>query len=996
MSSSDANRVVGPASPFPSSRRSGAQSPSPSASLTDQHLAEALANSPDHGATLDFAHKSLTDVGEDGAERLATAGRSEFSSQETAITRSAPLLRHPYPPNSTTVLLCFRIALSYNRLATLPTAFALLSRLRYLNLKNNSFSVFPDVVCSAVFSVVTVYLTWLQLTVIPSLEILDISRNKIKRLPTQPGSLSKLHVSSLNEFVHSIQTACYFQVLCISRNRITRLPGYLADFGSLDVLKVDHNPIEWPPKSIIETNGSPNNPQVMKDWILALQIWLRENSQSRLDIKPTPSMESFMSERAALNYSMWVQFSHVRCRSLKPSFSEESLQSWAALGEEDCSEGPTPHARTFSIDNHFPLPPIPSSSKSAVGPRFERPPPLRLGSIPPYDPPLRSASPESYLPTPEESVSSTDDDHTTVPDGFHHRRNGSVARVSRDRRPALFGRKSIPDLRTSPRLIDQGHSAQSLNSTPSHTPPPPSSSTNETRRDDCTMPSPLSHRQDSSSSSSEGSSQQKIQKQYTTTPPSSASPTSAERLYPIPDTERHAYFKRLSSLPASATANNLPPPLRSLVECARSLYFSISQVYQALSHYITYTINQKLSSVLRKVTDPAYAYMTQLNGALEQFDAIAKKMTPPPPLCRSLLERSRDSAAVFGKAIAMLSLQLKILASRDDDRYMRSLVLIFYGAAAEISHAWQSMTPHIEAIKPYLSDPRRIAAAKTKGHAMVFPTLNIDPSPSSVNVGPSQLSGFQHNIPIARSRPTPTTLGRTRTTRRHAGSFSSKDVEIGKSLPSYDLPMLPSLPNGATRRAGQKCPAASLSASTSSVPSSTAGGTTHGVPLPMSASVPPRPTWTARSGHHSREVSQASLTASSSTSSPQAPVRQPTLEIPRSRTLVDNDALNSMEAAVESAPATWDLMQEMVESMSETPELSGDFRDSIDKAKIVTERLRVNIVTVRAGDPTADRRALRDNAHLFVKVSQACFNTHLFPALPLLTSAMSFFTVDCR
>lgn len=39
-----------------------------------------------------------------------------------------------------------RIALGYNRLATLPTSFALLSRLRYLNLRNNSFSVFPHVV----------------------------------------------------------------------------------------------------------------------------------------------------------------------------------------------------------------------------------------------------------------------------------------------------------------------------------------------------------------------------------------------------------------------------------------------------------------------------------------------------------------------------------------------------------------------------------------------------------------------------------------------------------------------------------------------------------------------------------------------------------------------------------------------------------------------------------------------------------------------------------
>lgn len=41
----------------------------------------------------------------------------------------------------------FRVALGYNRLATLPMAFAFLTRLRYLNLRANCFTVFPDVVC---------------------------------------------------------------------------------------------------------------------------------------------------------------------------------------------------------------------------------------------------------------------------------------------------------------------------------------------------------------------------------------------------------------------------------------------------------------------------------------------------------------------------------------------------------------------------------------------------------------------------------------------------------------------------------------------------------------------------------------------------------------------------------------------------------------------------------------------------------------------------------
>ena len=95
---------------------------------------------------------------------------------------------------------------------------------------------------------------------------------------------------------------------------------------------------------------------------------------------------------------------------------------------------------------------------------------------------------------------------------------------------------------------------------------------------------------------------------------------------------------------------------------------------------------------------------------------------------------------------------------------------------------------------------------------------------------------------------------------------------------------------------------------------------------------------------------------------------------------------------MDSAPAIWDLMQEMVETMPETPGSSVDFHDSVDKAKIVTERLRVNIITVRAGDPAADRRALRDNAHLFVKVSQPCSSTWpvYIPGTPFFANADIF------
>lgn len=857
MSVSDADRAAGRTSPFPVTSRHGALSPLLSASLTEEHIAEALRQSSDNGATLDLTHRNLTDVGEDGAKHLATIGRNDSLDDESSV---------------------FRIALGYNRLATLPTAFALLSRLRYLNLQNNSFTSFPDV-----------------LTVMPSLEILDISRNKIKRLPGQSGSLINL------------------RVLCLSRNKITRIPGYFIDFCELDVLKVDHNPIEWPPKYVMETADGG------KEWITFMQKWMRNNSRPHLDVKQ-PSVDSFLSANAALDNSI-----------------EDQIQSWSHI-QKDADPSVTPHARSFSIDTNFP--PLPGPTKP-TSPRFDRPPPLRLGMLPPFKVPPRSMTIGSYLPTPAESVSSTDDDSTAVPEG-QHGRNASFTGSARDRRPALFGKKSLPDLRAV--NVSDGVNKQAIGGASKGILAPDPLS-----QDEFSIPSPLSHRQDSSSSS-DGSSHFQSRKAYAQTPPTSASPTSGDVPRPVPEVERHAYFKRLSALPATAMINNLSSSLRSLVECARSLFFAVSQVYQALSHYITYTNDRQLSSVLKKVTDPAYTYMMQLNGALDRFDAICKKTTPPPSLCRALVESSRDTAAMFGKAIAMMSLQLNILASKDDDRYMRSLVLIFYGAMAEISTAWQSMVPHIEAIKPHLSDRRR--------HHVVRPQPIPNPSPElPPSSAPPSYSPFNapplHGIPIARSRPTQS-LGRARTTRRHAGSFSSKDVEIGKSLPSYDLPV----PFGAvvntpmtTLRAGQRHPALPLSASTSSL-----------TPSLMSSSMP----WTSLlSGQHSRQASQTSLTTSAAPSPPHVPARRPTLDIPPSRTLVDNDALDAMEVAVEAAPAVWEMLKEIVDNLSEGAE---EFRNTLLKAKSTTERLRTNINAMRCGDPGADRKGLREDAHVFVKI----------------------------
>jgi hypothetical protein len=63
----------------------------PATSLTHADIAHALLDSPDEGGTLDFSHKNIGDIGETGAEELATIGTDEHD--ECTVLRFVAVLR---------------------------------------------------------------------------------------------------------------------------------------------------------------------------------------------------------------------------------------------------------------------------------------------------------------------------------------------------------------------------------------------------------------------------------------------------------------------------------------------------------------------------------------------------------------------------------------------------------------------------------------------------------------------------------------------------------------------------------------------------------------------------------------------------------------------------------------------------------------------------------------------------------------------------------------
>jgi len=88
------------------------------------------------------------------------------------------------------------------------------------------------------------------------------------QLPPQPGTLIKLRVFS------------------ILRNKLRRLPSYLSEFHELSIFKISQNPIEWPPKSVLETSDNLDDPQNMAGWIHRVQEWISENNIDHVILKP--------------------------------------------------------------------------------------------------------------------------------------------------------------------------------------------------------------------------------------------------------------------------------------------------------------------------------------------------------------------------------------------------------------------------------------------------------------------------------------------------------------------------------------------------------------------------------------------------------------------------------------------------------------------------------------------------------------------------------------
>ena len=389
-----------------------------------------------------------------------------------------------------------------------------------------------------------------------------------------------------------------------------------------------------------------------------------------------------------------------------------------------------------------------------------------------------------------------------------------------------------------------------------------------------------------------------------------------------------SYFRRSATLTVN---NSLPKSLLCLLESARSILFSMSKLYQALEQYTHHGFDERLLSIFKKSLEPANMNISFLIRSLDRFDDFSQKARPSSAVCRALAESCRDVVGTMKKAVGLLTSQIGLEpVSR---RYSRWLILELYAITAEIALTWQAMVPYVDSLGPFLcggvfTHPYYVGSLEN----LAGPTSLINTDQRFVRLRPTE---------TLHSGSGPNETGRVRMTRRHAGSFSSKDVEIGKELPSYDV--LPTT----TGRLATHTPMLRIPKRQATMPILPAS-------LPTFPSYAPNQVYTS----HLRHNSQSSLGEVSSS----MPLASESSNLAR----VDKEAFQAVRDALEVAPVVWDQIEEALSSMS----ANRDTQQVLENARFITRRLSDDVHAVSEDSPESDKKAVGDSAHLFLKVRE--------------------------
>ncbi|EJD52947.1 hypothetical protein AURDEDRAFT_96857 [Auricularia subglabra TFB-10046 SS5] len=626
----------------------------------------------------------------------------------------------------------------------------------------------------------------------------------------------------------------------------------------------------------------------MQRWIFRVKAWLDESSGGAPPRAQENGDTSSVHEAARGEYDFITHEGDL--------VSDEDA---VALARNALSTT-TPHARSFSIDS---VSTTMSGTSDMTSPTDVD---ESLAFISPFPSPSHATTPDLSLSTPDQSLAFD----SPAP---QHARNASysVAGPSKGIGTSLMANKSLPDLR----LGNLGFAESSAQRKARRPPKLP----------DLPIASPA-HGHVSPSGYSPGfmGSGTRLRSATHGATPSSASNLShvVDAQMSSVDPERNAYFRRFSvQRPPPGERSAQSSPLVMVVDAARGIYFALSQVFEALRTFMNSLVNESLLGVLQKVLHPARKFLSQLMDAMDRFDEQAKLPGTPAAAGRNVIQACKDSVSVFNKVVGVLHVQLSLVTAAHDPRYTRWLLLILHGSMAEVAVSWHTISEHGDAIQSLLKGQRSNPKAHAPSRSLVSPITKQGESSTSSPTNPT---------------------GWVRGSRRHAGSFSYKDVQLGRALPSTDAP--PGTPPP-LRRGGPSMDNGPLPL-------------TNGLMTPSAAS----------DISHTRDDSISSTFSqgfggANGQSTPQPSAQQPSRQH-LAASAVDQDFFTTMDETIDTASSVWSHLTEII---GDLPDSRSSFEPTLQNAQDVTRKLRDDLERIQSGSTPALRKTMWENANAFLK-----------------------------
>lgn len=153
-----------------------------------------------------------------------------------------------------------------------------------------------------------------------------------------------------------------------------------------------------------------------------------------------------------------------------------------------------------------------------------------------------------------------------------------------------------------------------------------------------------------------------------------------------------AYFRRLSSLPQS---KRISLSSANVVEASRGMLFALSQIHMAVRQYVIFCAVPELTGAINRVLYNANAHVGALVDVLE-----AHETRPEGADTKPVIEACRACVGAFKHVINIFHTRMRDLTSQADVRYTRTLLMLLFGAAAEMQNSWTTLAPSASASQP--------------------------------------------------------------------------------------------------------------------------------------------------------------------------------------------------------------------------------------------------------------------------------------------------------